>query len=61
MPFTRMPYWIKSRAQDWVRLITAALVAQYMLTSPSPRRPAWEAMLMILPPLPPAAIALATA
>ena len=36
----------------WVKLITAAFDEQYTATSGSPRRPAWEAKLMILPPRP---------
>ncbi|RYF47738.1 MAG: hypothetical protein EOO39_47960 [Cytophagaceae bacterium] len=43
---------IRFNPADCVRLITAALVAQYTATSASPRRPAWLAMLMILPPWP---------
>ena len=41
--------------------ITAALLAQYTETSASPRRPAWLAMLMILPPRPCAIICFAAA
>ncbi len=48
--FTLMPCLIRSSPADWVRLITVALVAQLMVTSDSPRRPAWLAMLMIFRP-----------
>ncbi len=50
--WTLMPCLIKSRPALCVRLITAALDAQYTATRASPRRPAREAKLMILPPSP---------
>ncbi len=61
MPLTLILCSASAIAIDCVMLITHALLAQYASTSASPRRPAWEARLTILPPRPWLIICLAAA